>query len=415
MELAQKKKIYMSVTATAVIASAFFATEEVDAASYKVQNGDSLWTIAQKYNTTVSHLKTINNLTGDIIYPNQILETGTKVSSNSNQATESNQTTSQPKTYTVKRGDTLSAIAFKHNISLSNLMKWNNLETTLIYPGNVFYVSDPSKNLNTGGNASTGSNDKQTEQVTSEKVYTVKSGDTLSKIAKTYGVTVANLKKWNHLSSDLIVIGQQLRVSADKGSNTTAPNQQVAPAKVYTVKSGDTLWEIAVRHGVTVTNLRKWNNLKTDVIYPGQKLDITGNGESTGGNTSEAPSADVSYDVNELINTAKDLLNVPYIWGGQTPAGFDCSGFIYYTYNNAGMKIARHSTEGYYSRSYYVDKPQVGDLVFFENTYKPGISHMGIYLGNNEFIHAGSSNGVTIANLNTSYWKQRFDGFKRFY
>ena len=81
----------------------------------------------------------------------------------------------------------------------------------------------------------------------------------------------------------------------------------------------------------------------------------------------------------------------------------------------AGAKsVKRLSSEGYYSRSYYVNSPQPGDLVFFENAYKKGISHLGIYIGNNEFIHAGD-NGVQVTSLSNSYWKSKFDGFKRFY
>ena len=83
-------------------------------------------------------------------------------------------------------------------------------------------------------------------------------------------------------------------------------------------------------------------------------------------------------------------------------------------FNQSGIKISRLSTDGYYDRSYYVDEPQPGDLVFFRNTYRQGISHMGIYLGNGDFIHAGED-GVKIANVNNSYWKSKFDGYKKFY
>src|SRR5690625_7468190 len=86
----------MSVTATAVIASAFVAAEKAGAASYKVKSGDSLWAIAQKYNTTVSQLKSINKLSGDIIYPNQILETVKKSGSSSNTSSGSGSSSTKP-------------------------------------------------------------------------------------------------------------------------------------------------------------------------------------------------------------------------------------------------------------------------------------------------------------------------------
>ena len=121
-----------------------------------------------------------------------------------------------------------------------------------------------------------------------------------------------------------------------------------------------------------------------------------------------APAAKTVASVDTLINGAKKLIGVPYKWGGTTPSGFDCSGFIYYVYKQAGYDISRTSAQGYSDRSFYVDSPQVGDLVFFKNTYKQGISHVGIYVGNNQFINASSS-GVEITSLNNSYWSKHFD------
>ncbi len=93
-------------------------------------------------------------------------------------------------------------------------------------------------------------------------------------------------------------------------------------------------------------------------------------------NTESASKTEVT-NATKLIHTAKGVLGSPYVWGGTTPAGFDCSGFIYYAFSQSGHNISRTSSEGYYDRSYYVKDPQPGDLVFFRDTYKPGISHMG--------------------------------------
>lgn len=81
----------------------------------------------------------------------------------------------------------------------------------------------------------------------------------------------------------------------------------------------------------------------------------------------------------------------------------------------AGKNIPRTSVAGYYDRAQTISNPQVGDLVFFSGTYKSGPSHMGIYVGNNQFLHAGSSTGVTITSLDNPYWSSHFDSFKRFY
>ncbi|MGY0691487.1 LysM peptidoglycan-binding domain-containing protein [Virgibacillus sp. FSP13] len=366
------KKIMMSVTASAAIASAIFAADEVEAASYKVQSGDSLWAIAQKFDTSVSQLKAVNNLENDIIFPNQVIETeGGKTQSSTKPTTTTKPSTTKSSTYTVKSGDTLSAIAFKHNVSIADLMKWNDLDSTLIYPGNVFVVSKGASSgagsgssaeagANTGGNTSSNGGTSSGAEVGSSTVYTVKSGDTLSAIASRNSVTVANLKKWNGLKSDLIYIGQKLNIGAAAGNGTVDKD--------------------------------------------------TSENVSSGGSSSVG----VDNNVDKLISTAKSLNGVGYAWGGSSPSGFDCSGFIYYTYNKAGKSIGRQSSEGYYNRSFYVNKPAVGDLVFFENTYKSGISHLGIYLGSGQFIHAGS-NGVQISSVSNPYWKKHFEGYKRFY
>lgn len=351
------KKIIMSVTATAAIAASIIGAEEAEAASYKVQSGDSLWSIAQKHQTSVSNLKSVNKLTSDVIFPNQVLETGTNSVTKpekSNPSTSTPTTTNQT-TYTVKAGDTLSGIASKHKISLSNLMNWNGLNTTLIYPGNVLKVSNSGNSRAPATPTTPKEPAKAPADNGSGSVYIVKSGDTLSRIGSQYGVSVANLKQWNNLKSDLIYIGQKLNIN---GGN--------APAKTPAVE------------------------------------------------TPKAPQTDAGYNVDKLVSTAKSFTGTKYVWGGSSPSGFDCSGFIYYVYKQAGMNISRTSAAGFFDRSFYVNSPQVGDLVFFSGTYKAGISHLGIYLGNGQFIHAGSD-GVEIASVSNSYWKSHFDSYKRFY
>lgn len=119
-----------------------------------------------------------------------------------------------------------------------------------------------------------------------------------------------------------------------------------------------------------------------------------------------------SYNTTRLVQNAKKYLNVPYVWGGSTPKGFDCSGFLNYVFKeNLGISLPR-TVDSIYTKGVKVSSPQVGDLVFFE-TYKPGASHAGIYIGNNEFIHSSSSKGVSISSMKNSYWSQRYLGAKR--
>jgi len=330
-------------------------------------------------------------------------------------------------TYTVKKGDTLSHIARNHSISVPQLKTLNGLSSDLIFPNQKLKVSKTST-------TTTSSSDKRpatstSSNTTATRTYTIVSGDTLSGIASKHKTTVAKLKSWNNLSSDLIFPGQKLKVSASGSATTTAPapstGSSTTAAKptstsTYKIKSGDTLGKIAAQFRTTVNNLKALNNLSSDLIYAGQTLKVSGQASSntvvqaSTTQTVKEEVASVSNDADQLVSIAKSLLGTPYAWGGSSPSGFDCSGFIYYAYKQAGYDVSRTSAEGFYSRSYYVDKPAVGDLVFFENTYKRGISHVGIYLGNNQFIHAGNDK-VEISSLNNSYYKKHFDSFKRFY
>jgi hypothetical protein len=118
-------------------------------------------------------------------------------------------------------------------------------------------------------------------------------------------------------------------------------------------------------------------------------------------------------DLSVVIQTSKQYIGVPYKYGGTTPSGFDCSGYIQYVFKKVGVQLPRTAADMYHSKKLEsVKTPQPGDIVFFE-TYKPGPSHVGLYLGNKQFIHASTSYGVTVTSMNKSYWTSRFLGAKR--
>ena len=136
-------------------------------------------------------------------------------------------------------------------------------------------------------------------------------------------------------------------------------------------------------------------------------------GKSTGVTPSAYALNNGKPTASAIIATAKKYIGVPYVWGGSTPSGFDCSGFVQYVFNAHGISLPRVSKQQY-GVGTWVSKSNLkaGDLVFFD-TEGNGVSHLGIYIGNNQFIHASTSKGVIITSLSNTYWAPRYYGAKR--
>ncbi|PFW79277.1 peptidoglycan-binding protein [Priestia aryabhattai] len=182
-------------------------------------------------------------------------------------------------THKVKAGETLFSISKQHNVTVEDLKKWNGLSSTLIYANQTLQI----------GSTSTDSSSSSTPTTTSSNhTYTVKSGDTLYRIAKNNGTSVQQLKDWNNLSSHLIYVNQVLKISGTGtvSSSPSAPVQektnetQASPApsnsKSYKVQPGDTMWSVAQRHGIAISQLKQWNNLSSNTIYINQVLQVGG-------------------------------------------------------------------------------------------------------------------------------------------
>ncbi|UQB01743.1 phage tail tip lysozyme [Pediococcus pentosaceus] len=228
-------------------------TKPIAQNTYTVQSGDTLSGIALKYGVTVAQLSSWNNISN----PNKIYVGQTLVLK---AGTNSEQT--QQKSYTVQSGDTLSGIATKYGVSVSQLTSWNNISDP-----NKIYIGQKLILYSNGGGSGT-------------VVYTIKSGDTLSGIAQNFGVSVSNLQTWNNISNaNEIYAGQTLLIYNSNGGGGSKVS--------YTVQSGDTLSGIAARFGVSVSQLSSWNGISDpNKIYIGQVLSVYTSGYSGGGSKS---------------------------------------------------------------------------------------------------------------------------------
>lgn len=134
---------------------------------------------------------------------------------------------------------------------------------------------------------------------------------------------------------------------------------------------------------------------------------------ATNGSSGTVATTTYSSTADQLIAYSKTMLGTPYVWGGTSTSGFDCSGYVQYVFKQFGVSLNRTSSQQY-TNGYSVTSLQAGDLVFFGGTYQTSssISHVGIYIGNNQFIHAAGSE-VKITDMSESYYASRYVGARR--
>jgi cell wall-associated NlpC family hydrolase len=286
-----------------------------------------------------------------------------------------------------------------------------------------------------------------------ENSYKVKSGDTLTSIARKTGVSIAMIKEMNHLKDSRLQINQNLLIQSKKEEQKA--NADFSPKKkkeYYSVCKGDTLAGISSKTGVSVEELLAINNLSSNTLKIGQKLLLfvnqgktaeTANPEQIalapdqkGIAKSVAPPEQISGagDIpteketaaidrekkkllgkwntpNEpelLVKVALAFLDAPYRLGGSSVRGIDCSGFVKKIYSLFDINLPRTAAEQAHV-GVEVAKGNLleGDLIFFQT--KNRIGHVGIYIGENKFVHAASSNkGVRVDSLDSTYYKQHY-------
>jgi cell wall-associated NlpC family hydrolase len=411
-----KKNLVTAAATAGLILTAFGASANAQENTYTVQPGDSLWKVSKLNNVSIENLKAWNQLSSDRIYVNQTLSIN----------------------YTVKSGDSLWAIARTYGTTVKELKSTNGLSTNVIRIGQQLKIP----NLNAASiSSSTVQNDPTS--------YVVQKGDSLSTIGARYNLTVSELKSMNKLTSNTIIVGNILRLRSERANafaNNSAPASAVqAPAAASESPITDKAAVPAASQPVekpaalvTPQAVQKPAASVAPQAVQKPAASVTPQAvqkpaasvapqavqkpaASVAPQAVQKPAASVApqavqrpagaaSNVQSIIDEAKKYIGSPYLWGGNTPSGFDCSGYVKYVFAKLGVSLPR-TTETQWSATTPVNTPSVGDLVFFQ-TYKPGPSHVGIYLGNNKFISAASS-GVTISDMTSSYWGTRYLGARK--
>ncbi len=248
---------------------------------YRIASGDTLGGIARRFRTTVSNLMAWNGLNSTRIRAGRYLivqppgEGGTvaAASSGSAGATPTGR-------YTVRRGDSLSAIGARVGASVAQLRAWNGIRGSTIHIGQTLKVPGPPPAPPASRAATTAGIPSRAEPAPSPNHYRIRPGDSLSTIADRFGVSIANLRAWNGLRGSRITAGKFLIVRPPQGTPGASASLRASAAPTgpaathYSVRRGDTLGAIAERYGVTAAQLRRWNNIRGSVIHPGQRLAI---------------------------------------------------------------------------------------------------------------------------------------------
>ena len=255
-----------------------------NARTYRIAKGDTLGTIARRHGISVAQLKAWNGLRSNRIQAGGRLIVGEKATSSGSStraASSRAPSTAAGGKYRIRRGDNLGAIATRFGVSVTELKRWNGLRSSRISEGKYLVVRPASSTVasNSRAASSGGSNG-------SGQRYRIRRGDNLASIARRFGVGVDDLKAWNGIRGTKIAAGDQLIVSQGpatsertatapvRAATTTASTARSTRAITYTIRRGDNLGAIAERHGVTASELRKWNGMRGSRIVAGNTLKI---------------------------------------------------------------------------------------------------------------------------------------------
>lgn len=317
--------------------------------------------------------------------------------------------------YTVKAGDSLWDISRQNKVPIDLIKSLNNLQSDRLNIGQTLLLSEKA-DTNIYNNNSNIPGD-----------YIVQKGDTLWSISKKYKIDINIIMQLNGLNSDSLTIGQQLLLQKSSNEEKSVPvanegntieesvpianESSTGSFQVYIVQKGDTLLGIASKYNTSVDIIKADNSLQDDLIHVGDKLRISGrSGDVTVSRSGQ------NIETARIVEEAAKYLGVPYLYGGSSPGGFDCSGFVQYIFKKFQITLPRCAADQYLC-GVKTDRVNItaGDLVFFKCGGAKSINHVGIYCGDGMFIHSSSpsSGGVIYTSMGENYYSSSFVGARR--
>lgn len=273
---------------------------------HRIQKGETLNQIASSYGVTPDQLRDWNDISGNKIYVGRKLKIYTDGRSSTKSKSElvSNASTNLYK-YKVRRGDSLSEIADKFGVTIAELKKWNGIKGNSIAAGKTLKIFSSSSTSSYG--------DITTKNSSNLTYYKVNPGETIGQIAEKFKVKISDIQNWNNLSSNKIIAGSRLKIY----SSTSVNDIDVEPVKnsnnsagTHIIKRGETISSIANLYNVSVSDLRKWNNLDDDNIRAGDKLIISSDNQNSVSTTKAKPTFHI-VQRNETLFSISKLYNIP--------------------------------------------------------------------------------------------------------
>lgn len=361
----KKKNLLMTALATLSASGALLTTgASALADSYTVVKNDTLWGLSKKYGVSVSDLKKANGVSGHLIYVGQKLQIPTKSTKTAKISTSTSTVDTTSMTHTVVKGDTLWSLAKKYGVSVSTLMKANNLSSSTILIGQSLNLRAGMTTYGVNG-VTTGSRSTAASTNTASSTSTTAS----SQAPKAKKSTTTNTSSNSNTSTSA---NTQSQSTASNSSASTTTNTNTAASSANTTSSTNT----AASSSQAVS-------------------------QAPTASTSTATTT-ASASAGAITSYALTFLGVPYVWGGTTPSGFDCSGLVQYVYSHFGINLGRTTyTQQYAGTKISVASAQAGDLYFW-GSYGSAY-HVAIALGGGQYVMAPAPGQNVMTGSVSSY------------